>query len=63
MRSWVPGNLGRRRLPARSDGDARPRVTYRLVGKSSQGSRQLGGELEPAVALPRLPQVGVVTVY
>jgi hypothetical protein len=38
MRSWVPGNLGRRRLPARPEGEARPRCSC-LVGKSPGKSR------------------------
>jgi hypothetical protein len=58
MRSWVPGNLGRRRLPARPDGEARPRVTCRLVGKSSQGSRQLGGETRTPRQQGRVPWSG-----
>jgi hypothetical protein len=62
MRSWVPGNLGRRRLPARPDGEARPRVTCRLVGKSSQGSRQLGGETRTPARLLKGCLVAVALV-
>jgi hypothetical protein len=45
MRSWVPGNLGRRRLLPRPEGEARPRWP-RLLGKSRRARGSRAGRLE-----------------
>jgi hypothetical protein len=54
MSSCVPGNLGRRRLPARPEGEACPRCSCLVgknPGKSPVDSRQPGWGLEPGPVL------------
>jgi hypothetical protein len=46
MRSWVPGNLGRRRLPVRPEGEARPRCSC-LVGKGRRPAAAVRWDSNP----------------